>query len=490
MKDNMIIVNPKDSVSVVLNDIKKGETCQCGKITLTAKDDMGFGHKIALFDIKEGEDVVKYGSPIGHATKDIEKGQHVHVHNVKTNLAERGEYEFRSTQQYLWNEQDEYFMGYRRKNGNVGIRNEIWIVPTVGCVNKTAERLAKEAEKIGIAVLALTHPYGCSQMGEDQTMTQKTLAALAKHPNAGGVLVLSLGCENNNLDVFKPFLGEYDNERIRFMITQEEEDELEGGLALLKALSQLAEKDKREKIPLRELIIGFKCGGSDAFSGITANPLCGRLTDLHTSTGGRAILTEVPEMFGAEDSLLVRCESKEVFQQATDMINEFKNYYVSHNQVVYENPSPGNKAGGITTLEEKSLGCIQKGGQATVTDVLAYAMPVKKAGLSLLTGPGNDMVSCTNLAASGAHIILFTTGRGTPFGTAVPTLKISSNSALAEHKANWIDFNAGIILEGTTFEEAAKRLMHLLKETADGNPAKNEENGYREIAIFKDGVTL
>lgn len=490
MKDNIIIVNPKDSVAVVLCDIKQGAICQFGETTLTAKDDIAFGHKIALFDIKEGEDVLKYGSPIGHATKKIEKGQHVHVHNVKTNLAESGAYEFHSTQEYLWNEQDGHFMGYRRKNGGVGIRNDIWIVPTVGCVNKTAERLAKEAEKLGMPVLAMTHPYGCSQMGEDQTTTQKTLAALAKHPNAGGVLVLSLGCENNNLDVFKPFLGEYDNERIRFMITQEEEDEMEKGLALLKTLFQLTEKDKREKIPLRELIIGFKCGGSDAFSGITANPLCGRLTDLHTSAGGRAILTEVPEMFGAEDSLFARCQSKEIFEQATEMINEFKNYYVSHNQVVYENPSPGNKAGGITTLEEKSLGCIQKGGSATVTDVLGYAKPVKKAGLSLLTGPGNDMVSCTNLAASGAHIILFTTGRGTPFGTVVPTLKISSNSALAEHKANWIDFNAGMILEGTRFEEATEKLMSLLKETANGKLAKNEENEYREIAIFKDGVTL
>ncbi len=490
MEDTMIIVNPEDNVAVVLRDIKKGETCRSGEITLKAMDDIPFGHKIALFAIKEGQNVIKYGSPIGHTTTAVEKGRHVHVHNVKTNLAESGEYAFRSTKEYVWKQQKDMFMGYRRKDGRVGVRNDIWIVPTVGCVNKTAERLAKEAEKMGIPVLPITHPYGCSQMGEDQTMTQKSLAALIKHPNAGGVLVLSLGCENNNLNVFQPFLEAYDSERIRFMITQEETDELAAGLALLKELALLTENDKREEIPLRELIIGFKCGGSDAFSGITANPLCGRLTDLHTAAGGRAILTEVPEMFGAEDSLFARCESKEVFEQATAMINEFKNYYVSHNQVVYENPSPGNKAGGITTLEEKSLGCIQKGGQAAVTDILGYAKPAKKAGLSLLTGPGNDMVSCTNLAASGAHIILFTTGRGTPFGTVVPTLKISSNSALAGHKANWIDFNAGMILEGRSFDEAAKALMDLLKETASGKPAKNEENGYREIAIFKDGVTL
>lgn len=491
MKDNIIIVNPQDSVAVALVDIKKGEVCQCGEISLVAEQDIPFGHKIALFDLAEGENVIKYASPIGHASKAIQKGEHVHVYNVKTNLDEAISFSFKGAQPYEWEKSGQTFLGYRRKDGGVGIRNDIWVVPTVGCVNKTAELLAKEAKKqLGIDILVMNHPYGCSQMGEDQTTTQKTLAALTKHPNAGAVLVLSLGCENNNLSVFTPFLGEFDEERIRFMVTQEETDEIEAGLAILKDLMAITSADARVEIPLRELVIGFKCGGSDAFSGITANPLCGRLTDLHTATGGRAILTEVPEMFGAEDSLFVRCESEAVYNEAIQMIDEFKEYYTSHNQVVYENPSPGNKAGGITTLEEKSLGCIQKGGLATITDVLAYADSVKKEGLSLLTGPGNDMVSCTNLAASGAHIILFTTGRGTPFGTVVPTLKISSNSGLAEKKSNWIDFNAGMILEGTTFEDSAEQLMGLLKEIAEGKLSKNEVNEYREIAIFKDGVTL
>lgn len=490
MKDNMIIVNPQDSVGVLLEDIKCGATCVGGAVSLVAKDDIPFGHKIALEEIEEGAHILKYANAIGHATTHIDKGAHVHVQNVKTNLTEAVDYTFKDKQAYVWEESADTFLGYRRKDGRVGIRNDIWIVPTVGCVNKTAERLVKEGEKLGLNIMAMTHPYGCSQMGEDQTLTQKTLAALVKHPNAGGVLVISLGCENNNLGTFEPFLGDYDRERIQFMVTQEETDEITHGLEILQELGRLVVQDKREEIPLRELIIGFKCGGSDAFSGITANPLCGRLTELHTGAGGRAILTEVPEMFGAEGNLFARCASQEVFEDATDMINDFKAYYVSHNQVVYENPSPGNKAGGITTLEEKSLGCVQKGGLATVTDVLAYAAPVKKEGLSLLTGPGNDMVSCTNLAASGAHIILFTTGRGTPFGTVVPTLKISTNTSLATRKANWIDFNAGIILEGVSFEEAAKSLMALLKETAQGKLSKNEENDYREIAIFKDGVTL
>lgn len=490
MKNNMMIVNPKDSVGVALCNIKKGEACIFGETSLTARDDIPFGHKIALVNIGEGTNILKYASPIGHATRDICQGEHVHVQNVKTNLTESAAYTFSGQQAYCWEENHETFLGYRRKNGNVGIRNDIWIVPTVGCVNKTAERLVAVGKSLGLNVMAMTHPYGCSQMGEDQTLTQKTLAALVKHPNAGAVLVLSLGCENNNLAAFQPYLEDYDQERIRFMVTQEEEDEIEKATEVLKELGAMIAGDQREEIPMGELIIGFKCGGSDAFSGITANPLCGRLTDLHAGMGGRAILTEVPEMFGAEDSLFARCETREVFDKATEMINEFKDYYVSHNQVVYENPSPGNKAGGITTLEEKSLGCVQKGGLATITDVLAYAEPVKKAGLSLLTGPGNDMVSCTNLAAAGAHIILFTTGRGTPFGTVVPTLKISSNTQLAEHKANWIDFNAGIVLEGAGFDQATKELMRLLKETANGKLSKNEENDYREIAIFKDGVTL
>ncbi|MGL4790441.1 MAG: UxaA family hydrolase, partial [Anaerotignaceae bacterium] len=475
MKDNIIIVNPVDSVGVALVDIKKGEECQCGQITLVAQQDIPFGHKIALLDLSTDEKIIKYASPIGHASQPIKKGEHVHTHNVKTNLDETITFSFKGAQDYKWEKSNQTFLGYSRKDGGVGIRNDIWIVPTVGCVNKTAELLAKEAKKeLGIDVLVMNHPYGCSQMGDDQTMTQKSLAALTKHPNAGAVLVLSLGCENNNLSVFTPFLGEYDKERIAFMVTQDETDEIKTGLSILKGLLNITKEDKRVEIPLRELVIGFKCGGSDAFSGITANPLCGYLTELHTATGGRAILTEVPEMFGAEDSLFTRCESEEIYNNAVKMIDDFKEYYTSHNQVVYENPSPGNKAGGITTLEEKSLGCIQKGGLATITDVLAYADVAKKEGLSLLTGPGNDMVSCTNLAASGAHIILFTTGRGTPFGTVVPTLKISSNTNLAEKKSNWIDFNAGMVLEGTTFEQAAEKLMALLKEIAEGKLSKNE----------------
>ncbi|MDF3003403.1 MAG: uxaA, partial [Bacillota bacterium] len=386
------------------------------------------------------------------------------------------------------------FEGYLRKDGQVGIRNEIWIIPTVGCVNKTAEKIQNGAQEqfghLCDGVFAYPHPYGCSQMGDDQEQTQKILAGLVRHPNASGVLVLGLGCENNHIKVFKNYLGSFDHERVEFLETQSVPDEIESALELIGKLARRAAQESRQTVGSDRLILGFKCGASDAFSGITANPLCGRITDEITAQGGSAILTEVPEMFGAETILMERAVNEEVFHQMVFMINDFKEYYTSHNQVIYENPSPGNKEGGITTLEEKSLGCIQKGGSAEVNAVLNYGEQCVKKGLNLLTGPGNDIVSCTNMTASGAHMILFTTGRGTPLGAPVPTIKISSNSALAEKKAGWIDYNAGNILEGGSFEESTEELMDLILRVASGKKTKNEEHGYREIAIFKSGVTL
>ncbi len=461
------------------------------EVALTGEAGIPFGHKAALCDIGKGEPVVKYGFPIGVATCAIKKGEHVHTHNLKSQLAGEEEYVFQGAYAYRQENPGGSFLGYRHAGGKVGIRNDIWVIPTVGCINALAVQAAKQAERLyGIRVLPLCHPYGCSQMGDDQLHTQKILAALAGHPNAGGVLVLSLGCENNNLASFTPLLSGCESGRLRFVVAQNETDELQAALAAIGQLAELAAADKREEIPLNELIIGFKCGGSDAFSGITANPLCGCLADLHTSRGGRAVLTEVPEMFGAEKLLLARATGRDVFERAVRMLNHFKRYYLDHGQVVYENPSPGNKEGGITTLEEKSLGCVQKGGTAPVTDVLDYAQACVKPGLSLLTGPGNDIVSCTNLAASGAHIILFTTGRGTPFGTVVPTLKIASGAKLARAKPGWVDYDASPILEGTPPATAAQALLALVQDTASGKPAQNEQNGYAEIAIFKNGITL
>ncbi len=441
------------------------------------------GHKYAICDIKKGENIIKYGQPIGHATEDIKKGDHVHTHNLKTNLSGKLEYTYTPTGEMVAKkESDLYFMGYVRENGEVGIRNDIWIVNTVGCVNKIAEKIA---EKTGAK--HFPHPFGCSQLGDDQEITQKILCGMVNHPNAGGVLVLGLGCENNNIDVFKGVLKEWDDNRVKFLNTQDFEDEIAEGVRLVEELKANAEKTKREKVHISKLKVGLKCGGSDGFSGITANPLVGRFCDALTSFGGSCVLTEVPEMFGAEHLLMNRCENKEVFEKTVKLINDFKDYYIRHNQVVYENPSPGNKKGGITTLEEKSLGCVQKGGLSTVVDVLDYGDRLTKNGLSLLNGPGNDIVAVTNLMAAGVNLILFTTGRGTPLGAPVPTVKIATNNDLATRKKNWIDFDASPLLKG---EDVTDKLIEYVISVANGEKTKNEENGYEEISIFKDGVTL
>ena len=440
------------------------------------------GHKYAIRPIRAGENVIKYGNPIGHALQDIQPGEQVHTHNLATNLSGKIEYSYEPGNLTRETLPAPEFMGYLREDGQVGIRNDVWIINTVGCVNKIAEKLAKLT---GAKYFA--HPYGCSQLGDDQTLTQQVLKGLVQHPNAGGVLVLGLGCENNNIPLFQKVLGSWDDRRVKFLIAQEAEDEIEEGVKLIRELQAHAATYERVRLPLSKLVIGLKCGGSDGFSGITANPLAGRLCDRFTAMGGSCVLTEVPEMFGAEHLLMQRCVSREIFDKTVALINDFKDYYTRHNQVVYENPSPGNKAGGITTLEEKSLGCIQKGGLAPVTDVLTYGQRVSKPGLSLLNGPGNDMVAVTNLMAAGAHIILFTTGRGTPLGTGVPTVKIATNHGLAERKSGWIDFDASGLLDGTDLTDD---LLQYIIRVANGEQTKNEQNGCEEIAIFKDGVTL
>ena len=445
--------------------------------------DIESGHKYALKDIKKGEDVIKYGEPIGHATEDIKSGDHIHTHNLKTNLSGILDYEYTEFIPIVEKIDSEIeFMGYRRKNGDVGIRNDIWIINTVGCVNKTAEIIAKKT-----GAKYFPHPFGCSQLGYDSEITQKILKGMVNHPNHGGVLVLGLGCENNNIDVFKGVLENWDEERVRFLNCQDVEDEVSQGVKIIQELQDISSRDEKENINISELKIGLKCGGSDGFSGITANPLVGRFCDKMTSLGGSCVLTEVPEMFGAEHLLMKRCKNKNVFDKTVKLINDFKDYYTRYNQVIYENPSPGNKKGGITTLEEKSLGCVQKGGKSTIVDVLDYGDKLSKNGLSLLNGPGNDIVAVTNLMSSGVHIILFTTGRGTPLGSAVPTVKIATNSSLANKKSNWIDFDAGPIIDG---KDLTDELFEYVISVANGEKCKNEINEYEEISIFKDGVTL
>ncbi len=486
-----IKIHPLDNVLVALEDVKAGETYE----GVTAIEDVPRGHKMALTDMAEGSEIIKYGCRIGTASTGIRAGSHVHVHNLRTALSENAKYEYEPVSYPLPEPGKRTFKGFRRSKGKVGIRNELWIIPTVGCVNSIAEKLVRDNQDLVSGTIdglyTFTHPYGCSQMGDDHATTRKVLASLIRHPNAGGVLVLSLGCENLTDEQMKAELREWNDDRVKFLTCQKSDDELADGRRLLRELAEFAGQAQREDIDASELIVGMKCGGSDGLSGITANPTVGRFSDRLIALGGSTVLTEVPEMFGAESILFNRCKDSETFDKAVRMVDNFKQYFVSHDQVVYENPSPGNKAGGITTLEDKSCGCVQKGGSAPVVDVLEYAEPVTAKGLSLLSGPGNDMVSTTDLTAAGAHMILFTTGRGTPFGAPAPTVKISTNTALYEKKGNWIDFNAGGVADGTeTLDEAGDRLLDYVLEVAGGKKTRQEESGYREIAIFKDGVTL
>lgn len=488
-----LIINPeKDNVMVLLEDAAKGSVVN----DITLLSDIVKGHKVALKDIEENEDIIKYGSPIGHATTCIKKGEHVHTHNVATNLGEVLEYQYEPKFNDIKIKQKNRKVNvYRRKNGEVGIRNEIYIIPTVGCIVGQARQIADLFNKThpisenfdGVHVFG--HPFGCSQMGDDHVNTRETLQNISKHPNAGGVLVLGLGCENNQVSEFKGSY-DYDDERIKFLTMQEVFDEIEASENVLEELYQTLIKDQRVEADVSELRIGLKCGGSDGFSGITANPLLGKLSDYVTNYGGTTVLTEVPEMFGAEKILMGRAKNKEVFNKTVDLINNFKNYYKAHNQVIYDNPSPGNKNGGITTLEDKSLGCTQKGGTSIVCDVLEHTQRLKTKGLNLISAPGNDLVSVTTLGMSGCQLVLFSTGRGTPFGGFIPTIKVSTNTDIYKRKPNWIDFNAGSLVDGDSMDEVLDRFIDFIVEVVNGKQTNNERNNFREIAIFKDGVIL
>ncbi|MBQ3484173.1 MAG: altronate dehydratase [Clostridia bacterium] len=491
----LLRITPKDNVAVALSVIEKGAAVEVDGIALTAENEIPAGHKIALADITAGEKVIKYGFPIGYAKEDVKQGQHIHVHNLHTCLSGELEYTWNPTWPANETAEPATFMGYPRKDGKVGVRNELWILPTVGCVNDIAKAIEKEAQSLvggGVErVYAFPHPYGCSQMGDDQENTRQILADLATHPNVGGVLVLGLGCENSSAAIVESHMGDYDKERVRFLICQQVEDEFAEAMKLLSELADHMRDEVRVPCPASKLVIGLKCGGSDGFSGITANPVIGGFSDLLVAQGGTTILTEVPEMFGAETILMDRCETEEMFNKTVKLINDFKRYFEEHHQTIYENPSPGNKAGGISTLEDKALGCTQKSGFAPVKDVLAYGEKVKVNGLNLLSAPGNDLVAATALASSGAQIVLFSTGRGTPFACPVPTMKISTNTPLAQKKHGWIDFNAGQLLtHGKTLPQLSQELMDYVLAVASGEQLCSERNGFHDLAIFKTGVTL
>ncbi len=492
-----IKIHTQDNVAIALVDLAEGEMLTVEGAEVTLRQPVARGHKFALRAITQGENVVKYGLPIGHALTEIAAGEHIHSHNARTNLSDLDEYRYQPDFQAQASQAaDRDVSVYRRGNGTVGVRNELWILPTVGCVNGIARQIQNrflkqnnDAEDID-GVFLFSHQFGCSQLGDDHINTRTMLQNMVRHPNAGAVLVIGLGCENNQVNAFRETLGEYDPERVHFMICQQQDDEVEAGLEQLQQLYEKMRRDKREPGKLSELKFGLECGGSDGLSGITANPMLGRFSDYMVANGGTTVLTEVPEMFGAERILMSHCRDEATFEKTVTMVNDFKQYFIAHNQPIYENPSPGNKAGGITTLEEKSLGCTQKAGESEVVDVLRYGERLKTPGLNLLSAPGNDAVATSALAGAGCHMVLFSTGRGTPYGGFVPTVKIATNSELAAKKPHWIDFDAGKLLHGSDMPTLLTQFIDAIVEIANGKKTCNERNDFRELAIFKSGVTL
>jgi len=491
-----IQINKDDNVVVALHQLTAGEEIQLENRHIKVAEDIPKGHKIAIKEISQGSMVLKYGMPIGQAIKDMKIGGHVHTHNTKTTLSDGMKYEYQQiVTDSVYENENRTFMGYKRANGDAGIRNEVWIIPTVGCVNGIAKTIidtfTKTLEKEEVDYIGVwSHDYGCSQLGDDHENTKKILGNMVHHPNAGGVLVLGLGCENNQMDAFKESLGEVDSARVKFLVAQDVGDEIEEGVKLLGEVYEVAKNDKREELPLSHLKVGLKCGGSDGLSGITANPLLGVFSDYLVAQGGTTVLTEVPEMFGAETILMGRAKNKDVFDKTVDLINDFKEYFMENGQPIYENPSPGNKVGGITTLEDKSLGCTQKAGTTPVVDVIGYGGRITTPGLNLLSSPGNDLVSSSALAASGCQMVLFTTGRGTPFGSFVPTMKVASNTEIAKLKPNWIDFNAGVLVENQEMEQVIRAFIDYIIKVASGELINHEKIKFKELAIFKSGITL
>lgn len=493
----IIKIHSTDNVVVTLTDRAAGEEVNVDGQTITLLEAVGRGHKIALFPIQTGENIIKYGLPIGHAKQPIAVGEHIHSHNIATNLSDINEYQYQPEHRTLAPSlADPEVDLYRRKNGDIAIRNEIWVIPTVGCVNALARKMIERFNKQhpcpeGIdGVYLYNHTLGCSQLGDDHLTTRTILQDLVHHPNAAGVLVIGLGCENNQVAAFKDTLGEYDEQRVKFMVCQQLDDEIEAGIENLNQLYDIVKHDKREPGKLSEVKFGLECGGSDGLSGITANPLLGRFSDFLVSHQGTTVLTEVPEMFGAEQILMNHCHDEQTFEKTVAMVNDFKRYFMAHEQPIYENPSPGNKAGGISTLEEKSLGCTQKAGTSQVMDVLKYGERLRVTGFNLLSAPGNDAIATSALGAAGCHMVLFTTGRGTPYGGFVPTMKIATNNELAAKKPHWIDFNAGALLTGKSMDTLLNDFIQQVVRLVNGEQTKNEVNDFRELAIFKTGVTL
>lgn len=492
---------PQDTVALATSELKKGQTVTVDGETITLLDDIPNAHKIALKDFETGEAVRKYDNIIGYASKPIKKGEWIHSHNEVTGLGKSKEYTYDFNPISIFpGESDKTFMGYDRADGGAGIRNHLAIISTVFCANGPLRKLARMAEAKYPAtenfdgIIAFDQEFGCSQTGKDLVTTCKIIAGIAKNANFGGVLLVSNGCEMAIPSVLEQYMGDYDKKRIRTLTLQEVEDEFTAGMELIDEIMEEMKDDKRTPININRLHIAMNCGGSDGYSGITANTLLGTLCDTLVKEGAIMNMTEVPEMMGAEHILMNRAADKSIFDDIVKMMYDYDAYFARYGEKAADNPTQGNKAGGLTTLEEKSLGCIQKGGHCAVMEVLEYGERATKNGFVLVSGPGNDLAGVSGQIAAGAVLTIFTTGRGTPCGFAGPTFRLASNTALATRKSNWIDYDAGRLLTAKTPEEVEalnKELYDAIMATVNGQyRTRTEENGYYILGALKDGVTL
>ncbi len=496
----LLQLHPTDNVAVARVQVAAGEEIQLGPVVVRVSEPIAAGHKVAIRPIAAGEAILKYGQRIGLAGTHIDVGSWVHVHNVN---AARLETEYEYCNELIEPSkpaESRTFMGFRRADGKVGTRNYVALISTVNCSATTARYVAMELAKSDLrdfpnvdGVIPLVHKGGCafSFGGEDHQQLNRTLAGFARHPNIAARLILGLGCETAQAGHLQSDHGlmqlggpsaSRSNGPLPMVLNIQEvggvRKTVDRAVGVLRDLLVQANDVRREPIPVSELLVGLECGGSDGASGITANPALGYASDLMVAHGGTAILSEIPEVYGAEQLLTRRSISREVADALLDRIHWWEDYAQRHHASIDNNPSYGNKQGGLTTIFEKSLGAVAKGGTSPLRAVYKYAEPVTERGFVLMDTPGYDPASVTGMVAGGAQVIVFTTGRGSCFGCKpAPTIKVATNTPMFNRMREDMDINAGTILEGATVEDVGREIFEMIIATASGRQTLSEAQG-------------
>ncbi|MDR0378960.1 MAG: altronate dehydratase family protein [Candidatus Accumulibacter sp.] len=486
-----IRLHADDDVLIAVRPLVPGMTIN--PENLGVRDPIPPGHKLAARDIAAGAPVRRYGQIIGFSREAIGAGRHVHSHNLGMGEFSRDHGIGQDAREPPKVPEPARFMGYRRPNGKVGTRNYIAIIATVNCSSTVAKTIAKHFTRERLqnfpnvdGVLALPQPSGCGLRveGEGMQALRRTLAGYAGHPNFAGVLFVSLGCEQNQIEPIVEMTGPCEPGYLSQVVIQREGGTaaaVEKGIAWVEAMLPRANDHRREASPVSDLIVGLQCGGSDGYSGITANPALGGASDLLVAHGATTVLSETPEIYGAEHLLTRRARTPEIARKLLDRIAWWQNYCARGGGDLDNNPSIGNKAGGLTTILEKSLGAVAKSGTSALNGVFSYAEPINTRGFVFMDTPGYDPVSATGQAAGGAQIICFTTGRGSAFGCAgVPTIKLASNTALYKHMRDDMDVNCGDLLDGVPMPEISHRIFDAILRHASGEPTRSELHGYGE----------